>query len=185
MKSLATNLCENVGISSENVELVRAGDLASAELFLPRKPFTVIGFADESTTSWLDISLLGYSFARRHMGVVRAVMMTCGEGKVVSEELQHISKAGVATQPNDDMPQLDCVRVRTWRVCNGERQDSPWNAVAASGASPGRKRKATVSAPQEPIAQAQRQRESRILLGSKGRANAAGSSDGGAPLRRP
>ena len=61
------------------------------------------------------------------MGVVRAHLITCGEGNVVGQELQHIRSAGAITSHTDNLPQLDCIRVSTWRTCEGKKQVAPWN----------------------------------------------------------
>jgi hypothetical protein len=95
-------------------------------VFRPTKRFTVVGFTNEDfppgtleKKQWSELAFLGYKFAHDLLGVKFATVVTCGEGAHVHKELKRV--ASPSTEGLEDFPDVQFIRLETFRVTKGMR----------------------------------------------------------------
>jgi hypothetical protein len=84
---------------------------------LPKKRLTVIGFdlGEGDNVSWTALSGRGLEFARSHMGISHAVVMTIGEGRAILDDLYRQKHVNFIHR----YPRCNFIRLKTRRKGHG------------------------------------------------------------------
>ena len=84
---------------------------------LPKKRLTVIGFdlGEGDNVSWTALSDRGLEFARSHMGISHAVVMTIGEGRAILDDLYRQKHVNFIHR----YPRCNFIRLKTRRKGHG------------------------------------------------------------------